>query len=154
MHFLIQIKSTFNSSWHEEEGMCYGENHFIEMNGLEIWFSKTDGYMYSVQHHQSLKESFLQHWYDCHLEEINQWYTEEERIKYDNKYPLSAVAKTPESWGDFKSQAIDHLQSDLKDIRDDTEFLPYGLMNQMKVMSAWIQDRYEEDTFEFKDSQE
>ena len=152
MHFLIQIKSTFNHSWHEEEGMCFGENHSIEMNGLEIWFSKTDGYMYAEQHHQSLKESFLQHWYDCHLEEINQWYTEEERQKWNKTYPGNAVAKTPESWRDFKSTVIDQLQSDLKDIRDDTEFLPYKLMNQMKVMSSWIQDRYEEDTFEFKES--
>jgi hypothetical protein len=152
MHFLIQIKSTFNHSWHEEEGMCFGENHSIEMNGLEIWFSKTDGYMYAEQHHQSLKEAFLQHWYDCHLEEINQWYTEEQRLIHNIRSPGSYVAQKPETWSEYKQLTIDHLQSDLKDIRDDTEFLPYGFMNQMKVMSAWIQDRYEEDTFEFKES--
>jgi hypothetical protein len=152
MHFLIRIKSTFNSSYHEEEGMCFGENHSIEMNGLEIWFSKTDGYMYAEQHHQSLKEAFLQHWYDCHLEEINQWYTEEQRLIHNIRSPGSYVPQKPETWLEYKQQAIDHLQSDLKDIRDDTEFLPYKLMNQMKVMSAWIQDRYEEDTFEFKES--
>jgi len=154
MNFYIRIESKYPLTYtpDDEWGPYFGEEHTIYVNETEIWYSKTDGHMYSEQSDKPLVDSFLEYWYDSHLQEINSFYTEEERIKYNEKHPGNGVAKTPEAWSAYKAVCISELKCSLNPIKEQTQVLPYDTLRRLKVLCLWIQEEYDEDSFFFEES--
>jgi hypothetical protein len=154
MNFYIRIGSKYPLTYipNVEDGPYFGEEHTIYVNETEIWYSKTDGCMYSEQSHKPLVDSFLEYWYDSHLQEINSFYTEKERIKYNEKHPLNGVAKTKTAWKDYKNVCINELKWSLCGVKENLTYLPRDTLRKLKAVSLWIQEEYDEDDFFFEES--
>jgi hypothetical protein len=154
MNFYIRIESKYPLTYipDDEDGPYFGEEHTIYVNETEIWYSKSDGHMWAEQSDKPLVDSFLEYWYDSHLQEINSFYTEEERIKYNEKHPGNGVARTQESWKEHKKHQIEVLRDSWLQIKCEVENVPSDMLRRLKVVSLWIQESYDEDSFFFEES--
>jgi hypothetical protein len=120
-------------------GYSYPEGTSIFVDGIPVWEKYSDGHLHSNMTETPIVDCLLTAWYDSRLAGIEAEYTEERRLLWNIQYVGNSIARTAESWLEYKLDMISYLDENLLEIKGNCTKLPYDETLQVKMVALWIQ---------------
>lgn len=129
-------------SLHECEccGMYSADGVFIFANDVLIWKKYSDGHMYGTQTENSILSVMLDSWKENNLEKIDVEFSEEARIDWNKRYPGNGVARTKESWSEYKKEKEEYIDGVVENVIKCCQQLPYDETLQIKMIALWLEE--------------
>ena len=123
-------------------GYCIPEGLNIYFNDVLIWNYYRDNHLYSEQTEESILSAFSNAFYENKKSEID--YSEQSRHKWNVKCPGNGVARTPESWKEFKDSNLKFLNESYAQLLESCKLLPNKEVLSVKIIALWIEDIFGE----------
>lgn len=125
-------------------GTCYPEGMFIEFNDEKICETHTDGHFSGFFTEKTILDAILDKWHEIEFKKHQESATEEKRIEWNKNHPGNGIARTEESWKEYKNRQLSFLDQNLKNIKSNCENLPYDEILQVKMIALWIENEIRE----------
>jgi hypothetical protein len=119
---------------YSSEGIC------IYVNDTMVWEKYSDGHMYGRQTEETILDSILDKWFESNLSIIEEKHTEKARVKWNKDHPGNGIARTPESWLEYKNSQIEYIKSSKEQVVESCKVLPYSETLQVKMIALWIEE--------------
>lgn len=119
---------------------CYsasGINIYFKDN--LIWRQYFDGHLGGESPEESVLNAVLNAWNEFNVSVIEAKFTEEARHKWNKDYPNNGVARTVESWKEYKEQKLEFQKNSYDDVKESCANLPYDETLQVKMITLWIE---------------
>ncbi len=113
----------------------------IYLNEELVWEKYYDGHMAGNQTEDSILTCVVNAWNNYNLDKIEKNYTEEARNKWNEDHPGNGIARTTQSWGEYKEELINYQNKSKDKIIKSCENIPYDETLQVKMIALWIEEQ-------------
>lgn len=141
----IRVVKTYSEPFDCEDcGTCYPEGLYVEYEGVVIWEKFSDGHYSGHQTEDSIPNTILNKWYGDNQNIIELNHSEEKRHDWNKNHPGNGIARTTESWKEYKNSQFKYLQETFNNMKKHFENLPYDDILQIKMIALWLESETEE----------
>lgn len=120
-------------------GSYCSEGTNVYVNDTLVWEKYSDGHLYGRQTEENLLNCIVKEWNRINLEVIENNHTEESRLKWNKSYPGNGIARTPESWEEYKNEMLQYQDGLIENVMESCKNLPYDETLQTKMIALWIE---------------
>lgn len=121
-------------------GIYSSEGTSVYVDNELVWERYSDGHLYGRQTEKSILKAIVDAWLQKSLKEIEETCTEECRLDWNKKYPGNGIARTQESWEEYKQEKIKYCLDSVNTIIENCHLLPYNEGLQVRMIALWIED--------------
>lgn len=121
-------------------GNCFPEGFKVLFNGDLVHQYCSDGHLSSEETEGFLIDNLSQSIQNYYIEEINKEHTEEKRIIWNIDHPGNGIARTPESWLEYKNSLIEHIHRSFIRINKKMEYQPTDNILKIQLFLIWFED--------------
>jgi hypothetical protein len=121
-------------------GFYSGSGTEIYFNDELIWRKYFDGHMGGDCPEESVLNAVINAWNQFNIATIDAKFTEEKRHQWNKEKPGNGVARTPESWKEYKEQNLGFQKESFDNVKEACENLPHDEVRQVKMIALWIEE--------------
>ena len=120
-------------------GMYSAEGVFISVNDKLVWKRYSDGHLYGNATEESILNAILNAWLEIKNQEAEKEFTEQARLNWNKSNPGNGIARTPESWLEYKQSQLSYFTDTIKYMKEECSHLPYDETLQAKMIALWFE---------------
>ncbi len=117
-----------------------------------VWRQYSDGHLGGEITEDTLLNCVLEALKSKSLNDIEESFTEKAREDWNKKHPGNGIARTPESWKEYKDSNIKHVEESIERVKESCERLPYDELLQLKMIAIWVEENTGEKVDVIEDS--
>ena len=121
-------------------GFYSGSGTEIHFNDELIWCKYFDGHMGGESPEESVLNAVLNAWNEFSISVIDAKFTEDGRNQWNKAHPGNGVARTVESWKEYKEETLEFQKNSFDNVKESCGNLPYDEARQVKMIALWIEE--------------
>ncbi len=121
-------------------GIYSSEGTSVYVDNEMVWEKYSDGHMYGRQTEDSILNCVVNAWLNKNLQETEAAHTEAARHEWNKNNPGNGIARTPESWEEYKNEKVKYYNESVNTIIENCKILPYNEGLQVRMIAIWIED--------------